>query len=263
MNKLSLIVAFGLLVTILHAGTVTFTGTCTQFTAAPNILGFGLLNSGNDTAYNLQVVPVVHGTAATPYQIKSIGPSQQTAQNITLQNITADGSYADYVNVAYQQSGSEFSVVFPCLLHFQQTAPSSVSLTYAISYPNGAYEVNVSVSNNGNSDVQDNVSLIFPPGFTYSPSDSINVTLKSAGSGSISFMLHNPADGAYSGAIASSYVFNGVHYSTVTPISLVPTAAVPKSALLLVFYGLSIGLVVVLLLLITRAYLIRKRQDKA
>jgi len=136
MKVLLIIAAALLLLTGLpNAGTVTFTGSCTKAALNSTVISFKLLNSGNDTAYNLFIVPNVRDASPenSSYGINTMTPGSQKTLNITLVNVTARGTYASYFITTYQQGSSVFTAVFPCHLDFYSATVSHVYLTSSVS----------------------------------------------------------------------------------------------------------------------------------
>ena len=98
----------------LNAGTVSLTGTCSHSLGNNTVL-FSLENSGNDSAYNVHVLPSIEGEGQRTYNLGTLEPKGYLYTYVNITNISAMGTYADYFTVAYQQDTQSFVAVFPCL----------------------------------------------------------------------------------------------------------------------------------------------------
>ena len=220
-------------------------------------------NSGNDTAYNLHILPTIYNTTTSSsyYTISSLAPENSYVANILLSNITANGTYLDYITVSYQQGSSVFSALFPCLEDFFTPTQSQIILTDNITQNNGVYNINVSTFNAGRSLVYVNDSIILPPGFTYLTPTFNRTEINGLNHTSIIFRVKGSSStGSYSGAIASSYVENGLMYSTFLSIVLALNSSgnTPSSGISL-FYIVIIVVIALFVILIIRALLMRKK----
>jgi len=110
-----------------HAGTVTLTGSCNATLVNSSIV-FSLSNSGNDSAYNLIISPIIEGATPlnTSYAISMLPPGQTKTLSVKLTNFGLNGSYVDAFYVTYQQGFSFFSAVFPCLVYINKPTVSPI-----------------------------------------------------------------------------------------------------------------------------------------
>ena len=263
MSKLIGIMALFVFANFLYAGTVTLTGSC-YHQINSNMIYFNISNSGNDTAYNPHIIPFIQNvkTNETSYIMSNIPPGGTDTVNITMENITANGSYGDYFLVAYQQGSSVFTATFPCLITFGKAAESQLLLSYVESYSRGNYTINVTATNAGTSPVQANFSLILSPGISHSR-DVSNVYIKP-------FEVHNAlfnvyfngsADTSYSGAVVANYNANGTNFAAMTNIVLASVATGQhKTDYTILIYAIVIIIIVVLVL---RIILVRMKGKKA
>src|ERR1700733_1000124 len=95
-----------LLLSIAGASTVTLTGSCyaTIINQTNNYIQFNITNSGNGTATNLIIEPVVSGASlvnSTPITIPLVAPNGAYPQKIYLDNFTIPGSYVEQFIVKY------------------------------------------------------------------------------------------------------------------------------------------------------------------
>ncbi len=248
---------------ISHAGTVTLTGTC-QGAVRNNTLSFSLSNSGNDTAIDFSVVPVVQdATVSGAYSINSLGPGETYPLQIKLANITAKGTYDDYIKASYTQGGSVFSAVFPCQLVFGMPTRSVLALTAQVSnQSNGDKNISINLYNSGNSSVLANVSLIAPPSFEFAGKNSQMVSIPPFEYGQLSFDVRIPETGTnatYEVAATAGYFAGGLHYATLLNIAVSETGSRANSGDLLLY--MSIAAILILLALAFIAAL-RKRRKK-
>lgn len=264
-NSLSFFV-FLTLSGLAHAGTVVLTGTC-QHQLNASFVSFGLTNSGNDSAYNLHIIPNIQGArlANFSYVISSLGPRGSSTINVTLTNITAKGSYGDYFLVAYQQSSSSFTALFPCLLDFKMPVQSSIIISYNINYTKGGEVVGVNVLNAGNQSVNASISLILPPyTFTYLPGSYQNVSIGPLQQKGVKFTLQNKFGGetSFSGAVVADYIKSGVSYAAVNSLVITsksPYAATALSNLLLIIPAVVIAIII---LLLARVFLKKRKAGR-
>ncbi len=255
MLKLAFLLVLITSVGIAYAGTVTLTGTCTQ-QLNQNALSFSLHNSGNDSAFDVVVVPVMGSLRGAAYESNSLGPGRTF--NFTEPIVQhANGSYAYYFTTSYEQGSSSFDAVFPCMARFGNNANGDIGLGYSVSQDGMNYTVYVSVQNNGSADITDNVSLMLPQSFVYVSQPFELVNASAHGTAGASFTVRSSAAGSYSGAAVSNYQVNGTNIASMISIVLAPegTAQGPVSgvSVLSLFELSSIIIIVMLLLLIARA----------
>ncbi len=256
---LSLFFAFG----ILHAGTVSLTGTCTHALGS-NTVAFGLANSGNDSAYSVHVLPSVEGAelANYTYYLGTVGPKHSVSTYVNLTNVTAIGTYADYFTVEYQQGSQVFVALFPCLLDFKVPADSNIILSYNITYAGDEDTIAITALNAGGSAINATLYPVLPPAFLFVSDSSAHVHMEPLMSSVARFTVKPEGSGAaYSGAVASSYSTSGIHYASLS--TLVISEKSSSSNLTLIFMLGSTVVVVIMLLLILRVVLRRAAHKKA
>lgn len=250
-----------------YAGTVTLTGTCSK-SLTSNIITFGLNNSGNEAAYSLQITPVISNAnlKTNSYTIIALNPGSKYNVNVSLTNITANGTYVNYFKISYQQSNSTFDALFPCIDNFYTITNSTISLSKNVTENNNTYYINITATNNGNTNKTVNVSLILPQTFQYI-SKSYSVTKLTSGDTSVNtFKVKTQSGvGSYSGAIIASYVNNGLHYSTYQTLVLTQTQQNFSVSRIFSFninpILIIIGIIlVILLILIINAFLKSRRK---
>ncbi len=259
MQKLFLFMTLLLLGTA-YAGTVTLTGTCTQ-KSGQSTLAFGLLNSGNDTALDVVITPNTRsGQKMSEYAVNSIQPQHSVSIDVQLPPNLENGSYVDYFTVVYGQSDSVFSTVFPCVVNIGESTSGNVLLNYTVSYSGKTDTVNVSAYNKGATGITDNISMILPPSFTYLSPTYAMISISPFGYGNASFKIENNVFGSYSGAVVSEYLAGNASHATMKEIVLVAQVAHGSMDIYDIFYTGAITLIAVMLVLILRAFAIRKNQ---
>lgn len=253
------IFAFVALLGITHAGTVVLTGTCSNY-VTNNTIYFTLSNSGNDSAYNLILSPLL--TNATPmnssYSINALNPGQNVSVQVKLKNISMQGTYADVFVLAYQQGSSSFSAIFPCLLSYPRSTTSEIYSTAHVSAIKGEGFINVSLFNAGRENITGNLSLIIPPTLSYISKSSYSFKLSPYNTINMSFSVKLPQGVAsYTGAVAVSYLLNGMHYSNMATFQIGNPAS---SALISTYYiVIIIGVVIIAIILILLLRSIRRK----
>jgi hypothetical protein len=253
------IFAFVALLGITHAGTVVLTGTCYNY-VTNNTIHFTLSNSGNDSAYNLILSPIL--TNATPmnssYSINALNPGYNVSVQVKLKNISMQGTYADVFVLAYQQGFSSFSAIFPCLLSYPKSTTSEIYSTAHISAIKGEGFVNVSLFNAGRENITGNLSLILPPTLSYISKSNYPFKLSPYNTSNMSFSVKLPQGTAsYTGAVVVSYLFGGMHYSNMATFQIGNPAS---SALIPTYYIIIIvGVVIIAIILILLLRSIRKK----
>ncbi len=264
MKKLFLLSVMVFVFGIAYGGTVTLTGTCTKAVSQNNMI-FSLSNSGNDTAYNIHIIPTIYNTQTNSsyYVSPSIGPNGVFVANILLQNITANGTYVDYMTVAYQQGGSVFSALFPCSASFNTETNSQVLLSKNITYLNGIYYINVTAFNAGKTGVMANISVLLPEGFSYLNQNYNKTYISGLAHQSYIFKVKNNVGGSYSGAIAAQYSNNGLSYGTFLSLVLGQGTTSQKIAGGINFFYIGIvAIILILIALIIRATLKKKASNR-
>jgi len=265
MNKTSLsILTFAVLIGLASAGTVTLTGGCRTAVITNNTVQFHIVNSGNDTAFNMVLTPVL--TNAQPvgaYTINSLGPLQNATLMVKVANITEKGTSPAYFVAAYQQGSNVFTAVFPCLLSFFNATTSQVLLSAnALAFSNGTAKVTVSAFDAGASDINANVSLVVPPTFSFSSSKYYTIGLTPYQTTNVYFTLQYPAGStaSYSIAALSSYSHDNLSYGTFTAFIIAPPKLLPTNTVPIFTYV--VAAVIVLILALIAFSVLRKRGPK-
>ncbi len=170
---MSMLLLFG----IAGASTVTLTGSCYSRTVnqTNNFIEFNITNSGNGTATNLLIAPVIDGatTNTTSLLIPLVAPGGFYPEKIYLSNFTTPGSYVERFIVRYSQGSSTFITIFPCLVNLGQNAQSLLGIT-GFSQSNGNIRINI--SNIADYPISAEVNVYAPPEFTIN-SPSRNITI--------------------------------------------------------------------------------------
>lgn len=248
-------VSLVLLAGVASAGTVTLTGVCVNPSLNSTAVNFTLTNSGNDTAYSLVMSPVVQNAqpSQNTYGANALGPQARLSLNVSFSNVNKRGARGAYFIVAYQQGGSVFTAVFPCLISFYVRTSSQVLLTpYISAGANGNTTVRVSAFNAGQGTIQANVSLMLPPTFTFRGSRNYTLALGPYQTGNVTFLLGFPLSGlqaSYGAAAVASYVASNLSYATLATftISAQKPASAALSSLILGAAALAVLLVLALI----------------
>jgi len=262
--------AFAILVVaeLASAGTLTLSGSCTK-PLNGNTLVFAISNSGlsNDTAYSIGIQPVISraSVASSWYPVNSLMPGASANVSISMLNITAKGTYADYFITTYRQGIDVFTTVFPCLVSFQNSTASQVYLSpSAVSGANSTESVIAAVTNAGTTNVTANVSLILPPTFSYSSSRQRSISLAPYTKGNVSFSLVLPPGAqqvSYGVAAAVQYYRGNLSYATYVPFTI--SAQKPGSMDFGSIILWSFAAVIVLLLVLLVLSFSRKRRKSS
>lgn len=245
-----------MLLGIAGASTVTLTGSCYSkiINQTNNYIQFNLTNSGNGSATNLLLEPIIQG--ATPINesvsIPLVAPSGFYPERIYLTNFSSPGSYVERFVARYSQGSSTFITIFPCLVNIGQSAQSLLGIT-SVNRHNS--DILVNISNIADYPISAQVAAYAPPEFTITPS-SKNTTVNQYALTNVSFALTTPqyTNAEFPVAIAVSYTRNGVHYATlaVTTITFGSSSSVKLSNLgsniLLIAIAIVIALVVILII---------------
>jgi len=231
-NILLSIFAFLAFLNLAHAGTVILTGSCNATLVNSSIV-FSLSNSGNDSAYNLIISPLVEGATLlnTSYPINVLAPGQTKTIYVKLTNFGLNGSYVDAFYVTYQQGFSFFSAVFPCLVYINKPTVSPIYEVVRTTPLKNMIIVNVSLFNAARTPLNGTISLIVPPTLSFISNKSYGFTLQPYTNESFTFKLQSPNNGAsYSSAAVASFNMSNLHYSSMATFSITPYVA--NSALL-------------------------------
>ncbi len=245
------------------AGTVSLTGTCSNgvISNASNYTTFSLLNSGNETATSLLVLPKFAGGTALngSESLQSISPGQNRTMKFYFNNFSTPGSYAGSFTVAYSQDTSSFFVLFPCILNFVNHTSSVVDVSGINQSGN---TINVSLVNLGSSTLNVRVAMLLPPEFNAYPSNQ-SVALQPGAMQKVGFSFTHPplSQVSYGIAASASYDANGLHYTTIRQSVLSFYTSTPSVSPLLQYLPYIIALVVILLIIFMIVFaIIRKRR---
>lgn len=249
---------------VVSAGTVTITGSCKSTLLPGNIINFTLINSGNDTAYNLLLNPVVQGAKSlnSHYAISALSPNQLTPVNVLLGNVTGRGTFVDSFVLFYQQGASTFSALFPCVIDMGTGSQSELYLSTNTVESNGVATVNVTVTNGANQDIAADVSVLFPPEFTFASPSSYLVNLGPFASKSLKFALNSPSlQGSFTGIAIAQYQLNGTNYAGYANLLVASAVQAAKSPVNYALYAVLV-IIIAIILMIVRSALRNKKRDK-
>jgi len=257
--------SFLILTNIASAGTVSITGTCQSALQPGNTLNFTIINTGNDTAYNLLLTPFIFGAKAenSSYPIGSLPPNQGITTLIPLTNFSTAGTYTDYFTLAYQQGTSVFTALFPCIVNLGKPTTSGMYLTTNTTFNKGAAIINVSLFNDVRSNFTVNVSALFPPSFSFISQKSYLVEIGPYQTKKVQFQMNYlPGSGSYTGAISESYVALNQSHSSFVSVVVSTQSATTTSPINYALWG-GIGLALIIAILTARSFVKnRKKTEK-
>ncbi|MGI0141053.1 MAG: hypothetical protein ACREBF_00150 [Candidatus Micrarchaeales archaeon] len=259
------LIAIVLLLGIANAGTVTLTASCSTNLQPGNVLNFSIINTGNDTAYNLLFTPMIHGAQPEnqTYTLTSLSPNVKTLIPVELVNRTRTGTYVDSFTLAYQQGTQTFTALFPCMVNLGQPTTSGVYLNVNTTSGNGMATVNVSVFNGVQNDFTVNVSALVPPSISFASAPNYIVQIGPYQTKHVVFALTYPQGVAsYGGAIVSHYIYNNLSYSNLVSISIANAPKNTTGSISTTLIGAT-ALVVVVVLLIARSIFLNKKKRSA
>ena len=264
MKILVLLLLIMLLIGITAASTVTLTGTCYSniINQTNNYITFNLTNSGNGTATNFLIAPIMEGASAlnSTISIPLVAPGSTHSERIYLSNFTIPGSYVERFVTRYSQDTSTFVTFFPCLVEIGQNAPSILAITNLTKEKNNS--ITIKISNIANYPIAAQVSVYAPPDFIIANS-SRDITLRQYASTSASFMVSTPqyTNSEFPVVVATSYVSNGVHYATLAETTISFGAAVGSASSSftgsLLVYGIA-ALIMAIIVLIALSIILKK-----
>lgn len=249
------------------AGTVTLTGGCTNQNISGNTISFNLLNSGNDTAFNLILnATIPHArTTQSVYPLNILGPGANATFEINISNVSERGTSAVQFTLAYQQGTSVFTAVFPCLAPIKNSTVSHLYVSLnKTSVQSGVVSVRVNLFNAGTDTESANVSLMLPPTFSYKSSPVVHVTLAPYKTDNVTFSLGIPggSPASYSAAAVASYSKDNLSYTSLVKFVIDTSASSSGSIFssLILYAALAVAVVVIVLILLS---LRRKRAAKS
>ncbi len=253
MRGIATIITVIMIMGMASAGTVTLTGTCSQsiINKTNNYTTFSLLNSGNETASNITIVPRIYGamTYNSEETMQYLSPGQNKTASFYFYNFSIPGSYSDAFIVDYSQGGSIFYALFPCIQSIENATHSLVSISDVNQTGN---TLRLDVVNLGQSQVNVNVSTLLPPSFSSVP-ESANITIGPNSQKNVSFDLFYPgiSEAAYSIGLSASYIGNGMHYSVLYPfvIDFYSTKKISGPSIIFIIAGLIIIVMIALIII--------------
>lgn len=265
MRSLIFLISILMMLGIASASTVTLTGSCYSkiINQTNNYIQFNLSNSGNGTATNLILAPVIQGasTSNSSILIPIVAPGGSYSSKIYLSNFTIPGSYVERFVARYSQATSTFITIFPCLVNIGQSAPSLLGITTVGKRGGNIY---VNISNIASYQIGSQVTVYAPPSFTFTPTTR-NVTINQYSFSNISFGVSTPqyTNAVFPIVVALSYVRNNVHYATLA-VTTITFGSGTNSLLSTIGQNLILWIVAVIIaiiiILIIASVLINKRR---
>jgi hypothetical protein len=230
---LAIALSLALIVGISSGGTVTLTGTCTGsvLTASSNVVTLNITNSGDDSAIDLRISPLIYGFSATNEGPSSalLPPQGGVSYRFTAANLSTNGSYVEQFFASYDQGQSQFHALFPCLVFVGHSVTGNVSISSVKQQSDGS--IVVSVNNTYGAALNATVEGFAPDPIAISP-QSQKVSLP-PGVSTLSFS--RSSTGALSASYVSdfvvSYEMNGTHYSSLFTYVIGSSAPSPNNVL--------------------------------
>ncbi len=243
------------------ASTVTLTGSCSNqlLDAAHNSFTFNLTNSGNGTAMDFELVPVLSGMSSynSMLAIPVVAPGGNYSLRFYAGNFSMPGGYAEYLLASYSQGSDVFTTFFPCLLYANQVSQSMIRVS-AVNQSGGVLSVTL-LNNDVHNAINATVHVQAPLSFSV-PEPNSSVTVAPYSQRTLHFNVSVPqlTSASFPIGVSVSYASSGVHYATIaqTVVSFgsgSKTAAGPGIA------AISIAVVVVAILLLIAASVIKRR----
>jgi len=267
-NILISIFAFLTFLNLVHAGTVTLAGSCNHNLVNSSIV-FSLSNSGNDSAYNLIISPIIEGATPlnTSYSMNVLAPGQTKTIYVKLTNFGLNGTYVDTFVVAYQQGPSFFTAVFPCWVYINKPTTPPIGENIEMTSLKDMIIVNVSLFSLFQRQINGSLYLIVPPTFSFISNKSYSFSLSNYSGENFTFKLKPPpkSGGFYSSAASAavaSFNIGNLHYSSIANFSITPYVAksAPLSPLEITATIVAIILLIALFLL-ARSIKNKKRRE--
>ena len=194
------------------SSTVTLSGTCGQSVISPpnGYLIFNISNAGNGTASDLLIQPSGAGLQQNASTINAMPPGSRDSITFPVNSVGDPGSYAVNMGVTYDQQGSTFSTVFPCIVNIGTSSASAVF--ERVSYSN--HTILATLMSESNSTLNLTATAVLPSGF-YTPEPQRHVQMVPYGSANLSFNLTLPSYGSamLPAAVELAYSLDGVHYA--------------------------------------------------
>lgn len=272
MKLLIFLISMLLLLGIVGASTVTLTGTCYSqvLNQTNNYIQFNITNSGNGTATDMLIEPVLTGaspanaTNAT-IEIPLVAPGGNYPTRFFVDNFSnVSGSYVERFIVRYAQGSSTFTTLFPCLISIGRSAHSLLAVTTVGKLNNNVY---VNVSSIATFPIDAEVDVYAPSEFSVAQ-PTRNITIEQQSDYNVTFPISTPAftNSEFPIAVAVSYVSDNVHYSTLA-ITTVDFGAGPNSLLKqvtgkFVEYSLAAAIIMVVMLILLSIIMNRKKKKK-
>lgn len=263
MKAIAMIALIALMATA-GAATVTLTGTCPSqvLDASHNVFTFNLTNSGNGTATNFYLAPVLSGmsTYNSLVTIPVVGPGSSTTFSFYTSNFSMPGGYADYLLASYSQGSQTFTTFFPCLLYVGQVTQSAVQVTSVLQ---SGSTLNVTLMNFNTAAINASVRVLAPPSFAV-PEPNASVSLGPHQQKSLSFNVTPPAltGATFPIGVSASYSLDGLHYATISQtIAALGSVSGSSAGISAIDVALAAAIIVIVLLLAVSIVKKRKRKE--
>ncbi|MGC8586597.1 MAG: hypothetical protein ACP5HW_02850 [Candidatus Micrarchaeia archaeon] len=266
MSKIYFLLIPFFLVALVNAGTVTLSGTCQNYIVNNSIM-FSLSNSGNDTAYNLIISPIISGavTLNSSFSVNALAPGRSFSIKVPLENFGIPGTYAEGFIVSYQQGLSVFSALFPCTVWFGKPTVSPIYETIKWNKDGDTAIINVSLFDGLGISYVGNISLMVPPTFSFISNKSYSFNVEPYTYSNFTFKVAFPKGASsYTLAAVASFTSDDLHYTNLVPF-VVNTSAksvVPRSYYILVAGAVIVLIIIILLTFIIRSMLRKKKKPK-
>ena len=211
---LALVAAFPL---ISSAGTVTLTGTCAGAVSSHATIWFSLVNTGDQDAQDIVIQPQLHGffTNSSYHAVGTLAPDNPVNYTMPVFGNVLYGSYPESFTVTYNQGGSPFSAVFPCIIAVGHQSSGLVSIT---EIRNQGSMLNATIQNTGALPENLTVYGMAPPSFNITK--EVSTVINGYQEKNVSFAITEPnGTGSYTIAVALSYRSGNLNYAALDTYS--------------------------------------------
>jgi hypothetical protein len=164
------------------------------------------------------VQPYGAGLRQNATVINEVLPGSSESIGFPVNSVSVPGSYAVNFEVTYDQQGSKFSTLFPCIVNIGTASESLVSDN--VSY--GSRVLRAKLMSGSNSTINVTATAVLPNGF-YTSEPQRNLSIAPYGEKNLSFNVTLPDYGSATlpAAVELSYVYDGLHYAYFSTTSIV------------------------------------------
>jgi hypothetical protein len=258
------IILMSLVLAYASASTVTLTGSCpgSVLTNSSNYIEFTIANSGNGTASDMIIQPILSGmsTYNSAEELPIVTPGSNYTERFYMYNLSVPGSYAIEFLATYEQGASNFTTFFPCLAYVGRPAVSLASITLSV---HGGSAI-ANISSLSKSPINASLVLLAPPEL-HVLAPQRNLTIAPYSSATERFTVSQPNLQATFPIIAQlSYSYAGIHYASIATAMIgLSSAELQSSHLSEINLGFGVAVAVIVVLIAVSFVKSRGRKAKA